>query len=96
MRRSLLAKTLVGVDERQLRRRAAALMAWQDEDGDVDAYLEDLRANHIAGTVDEVLARLAEYAAAGIQRILVHHLVHEDLESVELIGREIVPAAAEL
>jgi hypothetical protein len=43
-----------------------------------------------------VLDRLAEYAAAGIRRVLLHQLVHDDLESVELIGREIVPAAASL
>ena len=77
-----------------MRRRAAEQMAWQDEDGDVEAYLEDLRANHVAGTVEQVLERLAEFAAAGIQRVLVHQLVHTDLESVELIGREIVPEAA--
>ena len=72
------------------------MMAWQDEDGDVEAYLDDLRANHVAGTVEQVLERLAEYAAAGIQRVLLHQLVHDDLESVELIGREVVPEAARL
>ena len=96
VRRSLLSKTIVGTDEREVRRRAAELMAWEGEEGDVDAYLEDLRAKHIAGTVEQVLDRLAEYASAGIQRVLVHQLVHEDLGSVELIGREIVPAAAAL
>lgn len=96
IRRSLLTKTIVGTDEREVRRRAAEQMAWQNEDGDIGAYLGDLRANHVAGTVEEVLERLAEYAAAGIQRVLVHQLVHEDLESVELIGREIVPEAARL
>jgi F420-dependent oxidoreductase-like protein len=96
LRRSLLSKAIVGADEDEVRRRAAELMAWQNEDGDVDAFLEDLRATHIAGTVEQVLERLAEFAAAGIQRVLVHQLVHEDLESVALIGREIVPAAAAL
>jgi F420-dependent oxidoreductase-like protein len=94
VRRSLLSMTLVGTDEKELRQRAAALMAWQNEDGDVGAFLDDMRAKHIAGTVDQVLERLAEFAAAGIQRVFVHQLVHEDLESVALIGREIVPAAA--
>jgi F420-dependent oxidoreductase-like protein len=96
LRRSLLTKTIVGADEDEVRRRAAELMAWQNEDGDVDAYVQDLRAHHIAGTVEQVLDRLAEFAAAGIQRVLVHQLVHEDLDSVALIGREIIPAAAAL
>lgn len=96
VRRSLLAKTIVGANEQQVRRRASELMAWQKEEGDVVAYLEDLRAKHLVGTVDEVMSRLAEYAAAGIQRVLVHQLVHADLEAVEQIGRDLVPAAAAL
>jgi F420-dependent oxidoreductase-like protein len=96
LRRSLLTKTIVGSNEADVRRRAAEQMTWQGEDGDVDAYLDDLRANHVAGTVDQVLERLADFAAAGIQRVLVHQWVHTDLESVELIGREVVPAAARL
>jgi alkanesulfonate monooxygenase len=96
VRRSLLTKTIVGTTEREVRRRASELMAWQNEDGDVGAFLEELRATHLVGTVDEVTSRLAEYAAAGIHKVLVHQLVHTDLESLEEIGREIVPAAAAL
>jgi F420-dependent oxidoreductase-like protein len=96
IRRSLLTKTIVGADEREVRRRSAAQMAWENADGDLEAYLDDLRARHVAGTVEQVLERLAEFAAAGIQRVLVHQLVHTDLESVELIGREVVPRAASL
>jgi F420-dependent oxidoreductase-like protein len=96
VRRSLLTKVIVGRDEAEVRRRAAELMTWTNVEGDLDTYLADLRATHVAGTVDEVLERLAEYAAAGIGRVLVHQLVHEDLDSVELIGREIVAAAATL
>jgi F420-dependent oxidoreductase-like protein len=96
VRRSLLSKAIVGSDDDDVRRKAAALMAWQDEDGDVSAYLDDLRAGHLVGTVDAVLERLAEYAAAGVQRVLVHQLVHTDLESIELFGREVIPEAARL
>jgi F420-dependent oxidoreductase-like protein len=96
LRRSLLTKAIVGSTEDDVRQRAAGLMSWQDEDGDVDAYLDDLRARHVAGTVEQVLERLAAFAAAGIQRVLLHQLVHTDLESVELIGREVVPEAARL
>ena len=54
------------------------------------------REDRIVGTVDEVLARLTDYAGAGVQRVLLQHLVHEDLEMLELIGAEILPAAASL
>jgi F420-dependent oxidoreductase-like protein len=96
VRRSLLTKAIVGTDDDEVRRRVGALMARTNESGDAGAFLDDLRASHVAGTVEQVVERLDEYAAAGIQRVLLHQLVHDDLESVELIGREIVPAAASL
>jgi F420-dependent oxidoreductase-like protein len=42
--------------------------------------------------VDAALAHLREYEAAGVSRIYLQHLAHRDLETVELIGRELVPA----
>lgn len=93
---SVMTKTLVGVDEPELRQRASALMALEGESGDADAYLNDVRTNQIAGTVDQVLERLGEFAAVGANRIYLQHLVHADLEMVELIGHEIIPEAAKL
>jgi F420-dependent oxidoreductase-like protein len=94
MRRSMLIRAIVGEDEAEVSERAAALMAWEAENGDIDSFLEDLRTHHVAGTPEQVLERLAEYADAGIQRVLMHQLVHTDLEAVELMGRRIVPEAA--
>ncbi len=50
----------------------------------------------IAGSLDEVVARLNEYADAGVDGVYLQHLVHEDLETVEAIGRELSPAVAQL
>ena len=74
----------------------ASVMDREGESGDVGDALERWRAEGIAGTADEALKRLAEYAEAGVDRILMQHLVHEDLEMLELIGTEIVPRAADL
>ena len=48
----------------------------------------------IMGTVEQAAERLREYEAAGVSRIYLQHLVHRDIEMVELIGRELVPAVA--
>jgi F420-dependent oxidoreductase-like protein len=96
IRRSLLTKAIIGNDEGEVRRRTEALMAWTNQTGDAGAYLDDLRATHVAGTAEQVVERLAEYAGAGIRRILMHQLVHDDLDAVELIGREVVPAVTSL
>jgi alkanesulfonate monooxygenase SsuD/methylene tetrahydromethanopterin reductase-like flavin-dependent oxidoreductase (luciferase family) len=40
----------------------------------------------IAGTVDEVVAQLRAYEAAGVERTMLQHLVHEDVEMVAVLG----------
>ena len=94
MRFSLLTRVVVGADEDEVRQRATALMERLDEEGDVGAFIDGMRSNMTVGTVDQVLERLAEYAKAGVDRVFMQHLVHDDLETVALIGTEVVPAAA--
>jgi F420-dependent oxidoreductase-like protein len=48
----------------------------------------------LAGTRDELLALLHELAEAGVERVMLQHLAHRDLDAVELIGRELAPAVA--
>jgi alkanesulfonate monooxygenase SsuD/methylene tetrahydromethanopterin reductase-like flavin-dependent oxidoreductase (luciferase family) len=46
------------------------------------------------GTVDEVVSRLREIEEIGYERVMLQHLVHDDLDTVALIGRELVPAVS--
>jgi alkanesulfonate monooxygenase SsuD/methylene tetrahydromethanopterin reductase-like flavin-dependent oxidoreductase (luciferase family) len=48
----------------------------------------------VVGTVDEVVARLREYEAAGVDRVMLQHLAHDDVAMVELLGREVAPAVS--
>jgi 2-methylisocitrate lyase-like PEP mutase family enzyme len=41
--------------------------------------------------VDEAVERLREYEQAGASRVMLQHLLHDDLEAIELIGREVIP-----
>jgi alkanesulfonate monooxygenase SsuD/methylene tetrahydromethanopterin reductase-like flavin-dependent oxidoreductase (luciferase family) len=43
---------------------------------------------------DDVVDRLREFEAAGASRAYLQHLEHRDLDRVEWIGREVVPAVA--
>lgn len=96
VRFSLLTRVVVGANEQEVKRRAAALIDRLDEQGDVQAFIDGMRANMTVGTVEEVLERLEEYAGAGVERVFMQHLVHDDLETVALIGRELIPEAAGL
>jgi F420-dependent oxidoreductase-like protein len=71
----------VGRDDAEVRRRADAIGR------DVD----ELRANGLAGTVDEVVERLGRYADAGATRCYLQVLDLADLDHLELVAREVAP-----
>ncbi len=76
----------VGATGADIKRRAAAIGR------DVD----ELRENGVAGTYDEAIAKLADYAAAGIDRVYLQFMDPADLDHVSEIGANVLPAAAGL
>jgi F420-dependent oxidoreductase-like protein len=78
---TMMTGTVIGADEAEYDRRAAALKAWSGMEPDPSLW--------ICGTVEQAKARLAEYEEAGVSKIYCQHLVHRDIEMVELIGREL-------
>lgn len=93
VRFSVMSRVVTGTTEGAFKQRATALMKRLDERGDVRAFIEQMRPTLTVGTVGQVLERLGEYAAVGVQRVYLQHLLHDDLDTVELIGSEIVPEA---
>jgi F420-dependent oxidoreductase-like protein len=96
LRLSLMTNTLVGADRADLEGRAKQLMARRGQDGNPAEFIAGLGPERIVGTPDQALERLEQYAEAGIQRVMLQHLLHEDLETVAMIGQEIIPEAADL
>jgi alkanesulfonate monooxygenase SsuD/methylene tetrahydromethanopterin reductase-like flavin-dependent oxidoreductase (luciferase family) len=76
LRFSMMVGCVVGRDQGDVRARVAA---WR-------AVTGSEAGPPIAGTVGEVAATLAAYEAAGVERAMLQHLVHEDLEMVALLG----------
>src|SRR5437764_272676 len=92
LRRSLIAPFVVGRDERELLEPAGRVGAqFGREPQDVlDRYGE----YGPVGTVEHVIERLKQIEELGYERVMLQHLAHRDLETVALIGRELVPAVA--
>ncbi len=94
LRFSLMTTTVVGRDRGELRDRLARVL---ERTGSGERP-EDLLANPperwILGTVDEVVERLHALEAAGVNRVMLQHLVHDDLDMVALLGSAVVPAVA--
>jgi F420-dependent oxidoreductase-like protein len=45
----------------------------------------------LAGTPDEIAEQLRELEAVGVQRVMLQHLLHDDLDAVATIGAEVIP-----
>ena len=91
---SIMTGCLVGADRAELLDRASRLSEWKGGDGDGEALIAGLRESTILGTAEEAIEQLRELEAAGLTRIMGQHLLHRDLDSVELMGRQIAPALA--
>ena len=84
---SLMTGSLIGADEADLADRARLLAELRGEDAsDLRPYLSSLPDHWIVGTIDQVRARLAELEGAGVERVMLQHLLHRDLDGVELIA----------
>ncbi len=85
---SAMTGVLVAEDEAVLRRRVEALLAIVGRDAaDADDWLAERRRRWIMGTPDEARQRVAEFAAAGVERLMLQDFLPRDLGMVALIGQ---------
>jgi F420-dependent oxidoreductase-like protein len=84
---SLMTGWLAGDDRAELLERAAALAEWRGRDGGGESLLRSLPASWLVGTSDEVAEGVSELAGAGVERVMLQHLLHRDTAAVGLIGR---------
>jgi F420-dependent oxidoreductase-like protein len=59
--------------------------------GPFDAYRADIEHDCIVGTPERAIARLREYAAAGVERIFLNHELYDDAEMVTLLANDVLP-----
>ncbi len=74
-----------GGSDAEIRRRASA----------IGRSIDELRDNGAAGTVDQVIEKLASYADAGIERMYLQVLDLQDLEHIAMVGADVIPAVAD-
>ncbi len=83
---SLMTGCVVGADEADFRERRRRYAERTGREA------EERSERMVVGTVEQACERLREYEAAGVERVMLQHLVHDDLETVALLG-EIARAA---
>ncbi|GAA3537660.1 LLM class F420-dependent oxidoreductase [Nonomuraea rosea] len=78
---SVAQTTVVGADQAEVERRAAAIGENPD----------NLRAGGLAGTPAEVVAKIGKFAELGAERVYLQIMDLADLEHLELIAAEVLP-----
>jgi alkanesulfonate monooxygenase SsuD/methylene tetrahydromethanopterin reductase-like flavin-dependent oxidoreductase (luciferase family) len=84
---SLMTSCIIGTDEVDLLERAHAVAEIRGEDAtDPEAYLQNERPNSLVGTVAELREKLAALEEIGVERVMLQHLPHADLDGVDYIA----------
>ena len=93
VRFSVMTGVLAGVDPRELEQGAARVARFLGQDDtDPAECLKRLPDTWIVGTPDRIIERLGELSELGADRVLLEPTVHTDLDMIDLIGREVLPA----
>ncbi|TYL55699.1 LLM class F420-dependent oxidoreductase [Nocardioides sp. BGMRC 2183] len=71
----------VGADESEIARRAAR----------IGREVDELRANGLAGTPEEVVDKIGRFGELGAQRIYLQTLDLDDLDHLRLVAEEVLP-----
>jgi F420-dependent oxidoreductase-like protein len=80
---SVMVPWLVGADARDLDRRAERIGARVDSDA--VTILGEFALVGVTGTLGDALTRLRAYRDAGVDRIMLQHLAHDDLDAIALL-----------
>jgi|SRR5829696_4789081 len=91
---SLMTACAIGRNPDEARERIRRRLERAGQQADPDEYKAARGGAAVLGTLDEAAEQLRAYERAGIERVMLQHLDHRDLELVALIGRELAPAVA--
>jgi alkanesulfonate monooxygenase SsuD/methylene tetrahydromethanopterin reductase-like flavin-dependent oxidoreductase (luciferase family) len=84
---SLMTGCVIGTDRVDLLERAHSVAGIRGEEAtDPEAYLEALPSHWLTGTEPEISLQIAELEEAGIERLMLQYLTHDDLDGVDLIA----------
>ncbi len=90
MGRSAMVGTLVGWDEAELAERKRAVLGEFTIEEQGEDWFATRAERWIVGTPDQARAKVAEFAAAGVERLMLQDFLPHDLEMVDLLGAELI------
>jgi F420-dependent oxidoreductase-like protein len=90
LRMSVMTGFVVGRSEAALREQARESLARWGSKLSPDEALARYRARGTAGTPEELVEGLRRLEENGVERVMLQHIRHEDLETIELLGTEVL------
>jgi alkanesulfonate monooxygenase SsuD/methylene tetrahydromethanopterin reductase-like flavin-dependent oxidoreductase (luciferase family) len=88
---SVLIAALIGRDQAEIEERAVRIARFLGREPASSARaLDSLPQTWIVGTPGDVIDRLAALSSLGVSRIMLWLPLHDDLEMIDLLGREVV------
>jgi F420-dependent oxidoreductase-like protein len=91
---SVMTGFALGADRDAVREQAQRTLERWGSDATPEEAIARYEARGTAGTPEEFVDGLRRLEAAGVRRVMLQHASHDDLETVELLGREVVPKVA--
>jgi F420-dependent oxidoreductase-like protein len=91
---SIMTSVLTGRERSELHGRAARLVERMGMERSPEDFVADPPPGWIVGTLEQVVMQLDRLREAGVNRVMCQHLLHDDLDAVALLGREIAPRVA--
>jgi alkanesulfonate monooxygenase SsuD/methylene tetrahydromethanopterin reductase-like flavin-dependent oxidoreductase (luciferase family) len=89
IRTSVMTGVVIGATPTKYRARLRQTAEWMHTDP--QALLEAHGSTWVLGTPEQAAERLAAFAAVGVERVMLQHNLHRDLDSVELLAQEVFP-----
>jgi F420-dependent oxidoreductase-like protein len=83
---SVLLGCVLGDSKADIRAAARDLLARKGETADPDAWLQELGDGWLVGDAGHIGARLEAFREAGVDRVYLTHLAHDDLSAIEELG----------
>ena len=91
---SVMTACFLGADRAEAVERVGRFLDVRGDGADPGQVLDDRSDRWLAGSVDEVAARIEELREIGVTRVCLQHLNHDDDDMVELVGEQLLSAVA--
>ena len=89
VRYSLMTRCIVGADDGDFRRRAAREQERAGKPGSLDDFIAQLSPDWITGTPERAREHLSRLAKAGVEQVMLQHLLVDDLDMVDVVAEHL-------